>query len=140
VAITLGAVVLYSRLGVSTPVLFVVLPLVLIGLGGGFFRPANQVSVFANIEPRDYGALSATLTSLGTLAGVLGTTITVAVTDSRAGSNDPVAFAEAIRFTFTAMIPLLVISIFVSLLGRSSATRKDEDATPRPAPAAASGR
>jgi EmrB/QacA subfamily drug resistance transporter len=119
-AITFVAVLLYSRLGVSTPALFVIVPLVLVGLGGGFFRPANQVAVFAGVDRRDFGALSAMLTSVGTLAGALGTTITVAMTESRGSTDDPVAFTDAIQFTFTALLPLLALSVLVSLAGRSS--------------------
>ena len=121
VVLTLVAVFFFSRLGLTTPALFLIVPLVLIGLGGGFFRPANQVSVYADVDRRDYGSLSAMLTSLGTLAGGLGTTVTVAVTESRASSNDPVAFSEAIRFTFSALLPLLALAVFVSLAGRSPA-------------------
>ena len=117
----------YSRLGISTPVLLVLVPLALVGIGGGFFRPANQVTVYADVDRKDYGALSAMITSLGTLAGALGTSLTIAVTESRASSDDPVAFAEAIRFTFTALLPLLLVSVFVSLIGRSVTKRRTED-------------
>lgn len=119
VAITFVAVLAYSRLGLTTPVLLVLVPLALVGIGGGFFRPANQVTVYADVDRRDYGALSAMITSLGTLAGALGTTLTIAVTESRGSSNDPIAFAEAIRFTFTALLPLLLVSVFVSLARRT---------------------
>jgi MFS family permease len=136
-AITFVAVLLYAQLGVSTPALFVVVPLVLVGLGGGFFRPANQVAVYADIDRRDFGALSAMLTSVGTLAGVLGTTIIVAVTESRAPSDNPTAFTEALQFTFTALLPLLALSAIVSLAGRSP--RKAEEPAVAAAPIASSG-
>jgi MFS family permease len=142
VVLTLVAVFFFSRLGLTTPALFLIVPLVLIGLGGGLFRPANQVSVYADVDRRDYGSLSAMLTSLGTLAGGLGTTITVAVTESRASSNDPVAFSEAIRFTFSALLPLLALAVVVSLAGRAPARQPGPAGRdgPAPVPAESAGR
>ena len=117
-AVTFLAVFFYARLGVGTPVALVVLPLVLVGVGGGLFRPANQVAVFATMEARHYGSLSAMLSSLGALAGTLGATITVAINESRSSVTDHAAFASAQQFTFTTLLPLLLIAVFVSLIGR----------------------
>jgi MFS family permease len=109
----------YSRLGVDSPALLILVPLTLVGIGGGFFRPANQVAVFATVNRSDYGSLSAMLSSIGSLAGTLGATIMVAISESRSASTDPVAFTEAQQFTFSLLLPLLLLSVFVSLLGRS---------------------
>ena len=124
-AITLVAIFLYSRLGLTTPVLLVVPPLVLIGLGGGFFRPANQVAVYASVPANEYGGLSAMISSLGSLAGTLGTTIMVAVNEMRTQGNDPAELASAQQFTFTTLLPLLFVSVFVSLLGKSTARQRE---------------
>jgi hypothetical protein len=132
-AITFVAVLIYAQLGVGAAAALVIVPLALIGIGGGFFRPANQVAIYATVSRSDFGSLSAMLTSIGTLAGTLGTTIMVAVSDSRGASTDPVAFAEAQQFTFALLLPLLVASVIVSLLGRS--TRRDEEQPSAPAPA-----
>jgi EmrB/QacA subfamily drug resistance transporter len=128
--VTFLAILAYSRLGTATPVLFILLPLVLLGIGSGLFRPANQVAVFAGVSAMEYGSLSAMLQSLGALAGTLGTTITVAINDAHSSSStDAVAFADAQHVTFTALLPLLLISAFVSLLGRSPAPKREPAAT-----------
>jgi EmrB/QacA subfamily drug resistance transporter len=121
--ITFLAVVFYSRLGVDTALLFVVIPLVLVGVGGGFFRPANQVAVYATAQRVDYGALTAMLVLIQSLAGTLGTTITVAINESRARANDPASFTDGQQFTFTLLLPLLLASVFVSLIGRSTSKK-----------------
>jgi hypothetical protein len=137
--LTLLAVAFYSRLGIDTPLLLIIIPLSLVGLGGGFFRPANQVAVYADADKKDYGGLTAMLVLIGSLAGTLGTTITVAINESRVTGDDPVAFADAQSFTFTALIPLLIASVFVSLIGRSVLKKTpegDAGAAPADTPAA----
>jgi len=137
--ITFLSVLAYSQLGTTTPVLFILVPLVLLGIGGGLFRPANQVAVFAGVTAAEYGSLSGMLQSMGALAGTLGTTITVAISDARStSSTDSVAFAEAQAFTFTALLPLLFISVFVSLIGRTPRP-KQEAATATAEPSASPG-
>jgi EmrB/QacA subfamily drug resistance transporter len=125
VFITLIAVFLYSRLGLTTPLLLVVPPLVLIGVGGGFFRPANQVAVYGSVPANDFGGLSAMISSLASLAGTLGTTVMVAVNETRTKGNDPAELASAQQFTFRTLLPLLAVSVFVSLLGKATARRKE---------------
>ena len=125
--VTLAAVLIYSRLGVEGPMLAVVVALVLIGLGGGFFRPANQVAVYANADRRDYGALTAMLVLIQSLAGTLGTTIAVAVSESRNAVEDASTFTSGQQLAFTLLLPLLVLSVIVSFLGvgRGSAKRAE---------------
>jgi hypothetical protein len=78
------------------------------------------------------------LVLLQSLAGTLGATISIALTESRTkGSDDPAVFTEAQQFTFTALLPLLLASVFVSLIGRSTAKKEPEpeEVTSAPAPA-----
>jgi EmrB/QacA subfamily drug resistance transporter len=130
--VTFLAVLVFAQLGVNTNPLVVILPLALIGFGGGFFRPANQVAVFAGVSRSEFGSLSAMLQSVGALAGTLGTTITIAITEARTTENAGTALAEAQQFTFTALLPLLLVSVFVSLLGRS----REKKEAPAPVTAA----
>jgi EmrB/QacA subfamily drug resistance transporter len=117
--ITLAAVVIYTMLGVDGPLLFVAVALVLVGLGAGFFRPANQVAVYATADRADYGALTAMLVLIQSLAGTLGVTILVAISESRSAADTPQAFTDGQAFAFTLLIPLLAASVVVSFLGRS---------------------
>jgi hypothetical protein len=115
---TLAAVLIYVQLGVDGPLLFVAVALVLVGLGAGFFRPANQVAVYATADRADYGALTAMLVLIQSLAGTLGTTILVAISESRAAEDNPQAFTDGQAFAFALLIPLLAVSVIVSFLGR----------------------
>ena len=124
--ITLGAVLIYSRLGIEGPLLMVVVALVLVGLGAGFFRPANQVAVYADADRADYGALTAMLVLTQSLAGTLGTTILVAISESRAAADTARAFTDGQSFAFTLLIPLLAVSVVVSFLGRTRRTKAKE--------------
>ncbi len=135
-ALSFVAVFGYSRLGVSTAPVLILLPLLLVGLGSGLFRPANQVAVYTGMSSSEFGSLSAMLASIGSLAGTLGATITIAISDSRGSVDDPVAFTEAQQFTFAALLPLLLVATIVSMLSRS---RPRPDAGV-PVPAAAAER
>ena len=128
--LTLIAVFLYSRLGLEGPLIFAVVSLVLVGLGAGFFRPATQVAVYQNADRSDYGALTAMLVLIQSLAGTLGVTIAVAISESYAGAGTPEAFVEGQQLAFTLLIPLLAASVAVSFLGRARRRKPVEEATP----------
>jgi EmrB/QacA subfamily drug resistance transporter len=122
--VTLVAVVLYAQLGLNTAVLWVLAPLLLIGFGVGLFRPANQVTIYRTARPSDYGSISAMLTSVGGLAGTMGTTITVALTETRLRGGDAASFASAQSHTFMMLAPLLLLAVAASLIHR----KKDDAA------------
>ena len=95
--------------------------LVLVGLGAGFFRPANQVSVYADADHADYGAVTAMLVLTQSLAGTLGTTVLIAISESRSAQDTPAAFTDGQHFAFMLLIPLLIASVataFASKLRR----------------------
>jgi EmrB/QacA subfamily drug resistance transporter len=125
--ITLGAVIVYTRLGVEGPLLMMMVALVLVGFGAGLFRPANQVAVYANADRSDYGALTAMLVLTQSLAGTLGTTILVAVSESRAAADTAKAFTQGQHLAFTLLIPLLVASVVVSFAGRDRKRQVEEE-------------
>jgi hypothetical protein len=87
-----------------------------VGFGAGFFRPATQVAVYADADRSDYGALTAMLVLIQSLAGTLGTTIVVAISESRASADDAVAFTEGQQLAFTLLIPLLATAVVVAFL------------------------
>lgn len=118
------AVLIYSRLGVEASLVVVVVALLLVGLGAGFFRPANQVAVYSLVDQRDYGAIAAMLVLLQSLAGTLGTTIAVAINESRSAADNAVSFTEGQQFAFTALLPLIVLSVFAAMLARKLDQRR----------------
>lgn len=119
--LALIGIFLYSRLGVGSTYVWPALALTLVGIGVGVFSPANQTAAFAAVGKEYYGLVSAMLTSFGTAAGYLGVTVTVALVEgSLAGStaHDPVGFTNAQHFAFTCLLPLAVIGVLVSVIGR----------------------
>ncbi|HXG35533.1 MAG TPA: MFS transporter [Dehalococcoidia bacterium] len=106
----------YSRLGDDTGYGFIALALALLGISGGLFIPANQRSAFAGISGTNFGMIAAVLTSLSTATGAIGTTIAVAVQESRMDAGD--TFAEAQQFTFLVLLPAMAISAFLMLADR----------------------
>lgn len=117
----------YARLDSGSIYLLVILALALIGLGIGFFMPANQKIAFSSVAGEHYGILSAMLSSLGSAAGTLGTTIAVALIEATLSgreTQDPASFAPAQQFAFSALLPLAALALLVSLGERSG--RKNE--------------
>jgi len=132
---TLLAVLLYSRLGVEASVAFVAVALVLIGLGGGFFRPASQVAVYGLVERNDFASVSATLVLLQSLSGTFGATVLVAINEARAGGDDAAAFTSGQQLAFTALLPLLALAVVTSFFGLGARKPRQEE-VPAPSRAA----
>lgn len=115
IAILLVAVLVYAQLGATTTPLLVLVPLILAGIAGGLSRPANTSVAYQSVQHEDYGSLAAMVQSSSMLAGTLGTTITVAI--SEAAQDGGSSFAEAQAHTFMLLLPLLALGVAVSLLG-----------------------
>jgi FtsH-binding integral membrane protein len=75
--------------------------------------------VYASADRADYGALTAMLVLIQSLAGTLGITILIAITETRAAADTAQAFTNGQQLAFTLLIPLLVASVIVSFLGRT---------------------
>jgi MFS family permease len=118
----LGGIFFYARLGTGSTMAWSVLVLFLLGAGVGLFVPANEKMAFAGIPSRDYGMLSALLTSLGTGSGALGTAVAVALAETVREEGiveNALAFAHRQQFAFSALLPLAILAVFVTLAGRS---------------------
>ncbi len=111
----------YSRLGTAASFPSVVLVLALLGAGIGVFTPANQKIAFASVRQEDYGILAAMLSSFGTAAGTIGTTIVVALMEFRGGSglwHDPDVLAGAQQFAFACLLPFGLLAVGIAVTGR----------------------
>jgi len=81
----------------------------------------NQKIAFASVNQVDYGVLASMLRSLGTAAGTIGTTISVALMESAAGPklwSDPAAFSSAQQFAFACLVPIGVLAILIAFKSR----------------------
>jgi EmrB/QacA subfamily drug resistance transporter len=107
----------YSRLAASSHHAAVIAALTVVGAGIGVFTPANQKAAFASVKQEDYGVLAAMLSSFGTAAGTIGTTIAVALMEIDGGAKlwtQPEAFAAAQRFAFACLVPIGLVALFIA--------------------------
>jgi MFS family permease len=116
----LAGIIVYAGLGTGAAALSVAFALMLIGAGTGFFIPANQKAAFATVASEDYGILAAMLSSFGTAASTLGTTLTVALIETVMAEHngDGAGFAGAQRFAFSMLVPLAGAALVIALIGR----------------------
>ena len=114
-------VFLYSRLGESSAVTWILTVFCIVGAGIGLFVPSNEKTAFSTVTSQDYGMVSAMLMGLSTGSGALGTTIAVALAEiakkSRIGGA-AAAFVYDQQFAFSSLLPLAVLAVAVTLLGK----------------------
>ena len=111
----------YSRLSTTSSLAVVVVVLALLGGGIGFFTPANQKIAFASVRQEDFGVLAAMLSSFGTAAGTVGTTIAVALMEIGGGRrlwSDAAQFTNAQQFAFACLAPVGLLALIIGLRGR----------------------
>jgi EmrB/QacA subfamily drug resistance transporter len=126
VALILAGIFVYAGVGSRSTAWSVAIALMLLGAGTGFFIPANQKAAFATVGSEDYGILSAMLSSFGTAASTLGTTLTVALIETIMSGKDAGAsadFAAAQSFAFSMLVPLAALALAVTLAGRRAPVR-----------------
>jgi EmrB/QacA subfamily drug resistance transporter len=111
----------YARLGEGSSLIWIVSVLSILGTGIGFFLPANEKTAFSTVPSRDYGMVSAMVTAFGTGSGALGTTIAVALAEfskqSRT-SGDATGFVYDQEFAFSSLLPLAILAVLVTVVGR----------------------
>lgn len=121
VALIVAGIASYACLSVDSHFAMVGAVLALLGTGIGFFTPANQKVAFASVAQKDYGVLAAMLSSFGTAAGTIGTTIAVALMEMAGGDalwKSQSVFAGAQRLAFACLVPVGLVAIVVSWRAR----------------------
>lgn len=111
----------YAKLDENSTLLWIILVVSILGAGIGLFVPANEKAVFSTVPSRGYGMVSAMLIAFGTGSGALGTTVAVALAEvakKSRPSTDAVAFAYDQQFAFTALLPLAVLAVLVTVVGK----------------------
>src|SRR4030095_10977932 len=113
----------YSRLETDSDYRLVLAALICVGTGIGIFTPANQTVAFAAVRQDDYGVLAAILSSFGTAAGTIGTTMAVALMELRGGQRlwaEPLVFASAQHFAFACLAPIGLLALLIAYLSRGA--------------------
>ena len=126
VGLIVAGIACYASLGVDSNFASVGAVLGLLGAGIGFFTPANQKVAFASVTKDDYGVLAAMLSSFGTAAGTIGTTIAVALMEVEGGPklwSSREALAGAQQFAFAWLVPIGLVALIISLCERHRPAR-----------------
>jgi len=115
-----AGVFFYSRLGESSALASIVMVLCIVGAGIGLFVPSNEKTAFSTVTSQDYGMVSAMLMGLGTGSGALGTTVAVALAEiaKKNRISGAAAFVYDQQFAFSSLLPLAVLAVLVTLLGK----------------------
>lgn len=119
-ALTALGLVMLIFLGMNTPLPYIIVALLLLGLGFGFFSSPNMNAIMGSADRRAYGVASALLATMRTLGQMLGLGITllifsivigpVAITPPHYG-----AFLTSTRIAFSFSAVLCLLGIFASL-------------------------
>ena len=111
----------YSRLEVNSDPRLVIAVMSFVGAGIGIFTPANQTAAFAAVKQQEYGVLAAMISSFGTAAGTIGTTIAVALIEFDRGPalwSSPEVFAGGQQFAFACLAPIGLVPLVIALRSR----------------------
>jgi len=130
ISLIVAGIACYACLSVDSPLALVGVVLGLLGTGVGFFTPANQKVAFASIGKEDYGVLAAMLSSFGTAAGTIGTTIAVALMEIAGGGSlwsSPSALAGAQRLAFACLVPIGLIAVVISMRAKGAVLKVPRD-------------
>jgi EmrB/QacA subfamily drug resistance transporter len=116
-AVIVAGIAFYALLDTDSSLMLAAAVLALIGAGVGIFTPANQKSAFAAIDREEYGVLAAMLSSFGTAAGTIGTTVSVAMMEAAAGPDlwvQPAVFTGGQRVAFACLAAIGVLALIIT--------------------------
>jgi MFS family permease len=130
IALISAGIACYASLGDDSHFALVGAVLGLLGIGVGFFTPANQKVAFASVAKDDYGVLAAMLSSFGTAAGTIGTTIAVALMEMEGGGmlwSSPSALAGAQQVAFACLVPIGLVAVVISMRAKGDVLKVSRD-------------
>ena len=111
---------IFIFIAADSPLVFVILPLVVVGLGFAFFSSPNTNAVMTCVEQRDYGVASsilATMRNLGQSGSMAIVTFIIAgfLGNTPLGEADASAIMYVMRICFIVFTCLCTVGIFISL-------------------------
>ena len=119
-ALTAIGLSMLAFLSPTTPIIYIVAALLLLGLGFGLFSSPNMNAIMGSVEKRLYGVASALLATMRTLGQTLSLALTLLLFSVIIGpvQISPVYYDEflvATRIAFAVSAGLCVLGIFASL-------------------------
>ncbi|MGQ9801359.1 MAG: MFS transporter [Candidatus Saccharicenans sp.] len=127
--LTVLGLVALSFLNLKTPLLWVVLGLVFLGTGFGFFSSPNTNAIMGSVEPKNYGVASATLATMRMVGQMFSLGLTMMIISVVMGNvrimpeNYPL-FVKSLQLTLTVFAGLNCLGIFASLARKNRDTLK----------------
>jgi EmrB/QacA subfamily drug resistance transporter len=115
----------YIFVGVEASLGHIILNLVLVGIGFGFFASPNTNAIMSNVKPQDYSVASSLISTMRTIGQVGSMAIITAVTQMRLGSQTfeeapAIDLVGAMRFAFIIFSIICAAGIFISLQRHSA--------------------
>lgn len=144
IALQIMGVLVYMLLTRTSPIYVVIIGSVITGIGGAMFWPANSSAVMANAEKHRFGiasGLSRLFSSIGMMGSFIVVFIVAALSIPRSSAfeifvgtstitgNLAGGFDTGMRFSFVAMIAILIIAGIISLT-RGKENRKEGSIAP----------
>ncbi len=119
-ALTTTGLALFAFLGSSTPLAFILLSLILIGLGFGFFSSPNTNAVMSSVERRYYAVASGTLGTMRLTGQMFSMVLSLMLFSLFIGPVEITPqyyplFLKSVRIAFIISAALCFIGIFVSM-------------------------
>ena len=103
----------------STPYWFLIVLLILLGVGFGIFSSPNTNVIMSSVEKKNYSQASATtgtmrMTGQAFSMGIAGMAISFYMGDSAIGPEYSAQFMQSIRMTFSIFLVLCMIGVYIS--------------------------
>lgn len=119
-AMTMIGLVLFSFLQIYTPLIYIIVCLIFIGAGFGFFSSPNTNAIMSSVERRYYGVASGIISTMrqsGQMVGLAIATmmLSVFVGRSQITPEKHVVFLMAVKTAFIVFSVLCFFGIFASL-------------------------
>jgi MFS family permease len=109
----------YIFLGTESSIVHVIINLVLIGIGFGFFSAPNTNAIMSNVKPADFGVASSLTASMRSLGQVSSMAIITFIMNSNLGGQTlydaaPETLIAVFRTSFTIFTVICLIGIIIS--------------------------
>lgn len=136
-ALTAAGLIMLIFLSQDTGIVFIIISLVVIGMGFGFFASPNANAIMSSVDKRFYGVASGTMGAMRLVGQMLSMGIVMMVFSFHIGREQITpqnygAFLDSIRSSFIFFSIFCIIGIYPSL-ARGKMQRPAEAAEDRPA-------
>jgi len=122
-SITVIGLLLLSFLNKETDLVFIIISLVILGIGFGLFSSPNTNSVMSSVERKFYGTASATIGTMRSMGmmfsmAIASLSIHIFIGEAKLSKENIMEFIKSSHIVFIIFSVLCFLGIFASLVGR----------------------